>query len=153
MRHHPHLAALAAVVLGLALAAGTAPAQAPVIPRPIPGYGSPTVSPYINLLRNVNPQVVNYYGLVRPQVQFQGAVQGLQEQVTTLDATTAQAAAGLPPTGHTVSFRNYRGYFGRMTAVGVGGPVTGLGTPAGGGMAAAGRLATPTGGAPAAPRR
>jgi hypothetical protein len=77
------------------------------------GYRPPTYSPYLNLLRPGNP-AANYYGLVRPQVTFANAIQGLQREIT---ATAAQVAAGdqtdpgLPTTGHTTSFLNYSHYF------------------------------------------
>ena len=43
----------------------------------------PAVSPYINLLRRDNPAYLNYYGLVRPEVEFRNSINLLQQQVTT----------------------------------------------------------------------
>jgi hypothetical protein len=161
MRRFSHLAVLPGVFVGLALAAGTAPAQAPVMQRPLPpGYGSPTVSPYINLLNRNNPQFLNYYGIVRPEVQTQNALQGLQQQVGTLEETPAlgTGAAVLPTTGHRLAFGYFGGHFGRLYVggaagqAGFGGAAGGGAPAAAGGAVAAGRPAAT--GAPAmAPRR
>jgi hypothetical protein len=78
------LAMCAAVGAVLALSAGAARAQF--------GYYSPPqtspfprapISPYLNLARGGNP-AINYYGLVRPQVEFQQSIFGLQQQVSGL---------------------------------------------------------------------
>src|SRR5689334_4123182 len=96
---HPVPIVGAALILGLA--ANRAAAQPGAItPRGVPGYTSPAVSPYINLLRSGSPAAVNYYGIVRPEFQFQNSLQNLQQQVTTLGATTTAetAATELPAT-------------------------------------------------------
>jgi hypothetical protein len=101
--------------LALSLAASAARAQPGAIsPRGVPGYTTPPVSPYINLLRSGSSAAVNYYGIVRPEFQVQNALQNLQQQVTTL-GETAGAETGpntLPATGHAVVFMNYSHYFG-----------------------------------------
>ena len=100
----------------------TAEANAqPPLPRPLGGATTPPVSPYINLLRGGNAPAINYYGLVRPQLDFRNSILALQGQVW-----YAQQAAGLQTgetgtTGHPVAFMNYGGYF--MTTAG--GPVAG----------------------------
>jgi hypothetical protein len=96
-----------AVALGIlnSLAAGRAMAQAYRPP--------PAVSPYLNILRGGQGPGLNYYNLVRPEVEFRGAIQQLQTQ----NATTSQALAalestsGLPTTGHRTGFMNYSQYF------------------------------------------
>jgi hypothetical protein len=84
----------------------------------------PTVSPYLNLNRGGTNPAINYYGIVRPQMQTQQNLQQVQQQLT------AQAAAGPGPdtamplttgalgatplvstTGHPVSYFNYSHYF------------------------------------------
>jgi hypothetical protein len=105
-----------AVVLGAAWAAeGRATAQAPFGRPPGPAPVLPPVySPYLNLLRRDNSTVQNYYGLVRPEIEFRGAVAGLQQQITAVgqEATTAiDAATGLPYTGHPTQFLNTSHYF------------------------------------------
>ena len=110
------------LVLGLLVA--DAAAQPPVGPRPLTGAKTPPVSPYLNLLRPGTSPGINYYGLVRPQVDFLNSVQALQSQFG-----YAQQAAGLPAgdlgtTGHPVFFLNYNAYFLNTT-----------GQPAGGGLA------------------
>jgi hypothetical protein len=74
----------------------------------------PAFSPYLNLLRPGGSPVQNYYGLVRPEVQFRQSIQGLQGVVTANQQALAEAradASGLPATGHPVQFLNYGGYF------------------------------------------
>src|SRR5438105_7645188 len=109
-----------AAVAALSLTAA-ATAQPPA-PRPLGGVPSPPVSPYINLFRGgVNPGI-NYYGLVRPQIDLRNAVLGLQGQVWyAQQANNLQATGDWGTTGHPVSFLNYGGYF--MSTVG--GPVAG----------------------------
>src|SRR5262245_24622450 len=76
-----------------------------------PGLGSPgyrpPVSPYLNLTRPGN-QAINYYGLVRPQVEGAQALQQLEGQFNPtgagafgafgagVDPLTGAPAAGLP---------------------------------------------------------
>jgi hypothetical protein len=113
---------MALLALALGLAGGRVQAQ--------PGYPGgyrPPFSPYLNLLRpGVNP-ALNYYGLVRPQVEFRNSIQGLERQVGALDSQLANQEAGasaFPTTGHPVQFMNTSHYFGRSPASGaVGGGV------------------------------
>jgi hypothetical protein len=92
-------------------AAGFAQAQSPPPPRPVP-YQRPTVSPYLNLARGGTP-ALNYYNLVRPQVEFQNSIQRLQQDVATNQQTVAglDAALTLPATGHATRFMDYSQYF------------------------------------------
>src|SRR4051794_13123065 len=75
---------------------------------------SPTFSPYLNLLRPGN-QAVNYYGLVRPQQEFRSGLESLQQQYNTLNrevnTPSENGPAGLPATGHAVTFMNTGRYF------------------------------------------
>jgi hypothetical protein len=142
-----------AVVVGLWAGAGRAPAQSPGPPRlgaPPPPPGS---SPYLNLLRGGNP-AINYYGLVRPQQNFQTAIQTLQaqQQAALPPAPTGPAEdPGLPGTGVAVGFLNHHVYF--MSLGGPGGAAFGgLGTgtvtrasPIGAGLQAPARPAAPRG--------
>jgi hypothetical protein len=107
---------LVAAALGpLLWTAGEARAQPQV-----PGYNPfrPTVSPYINLLRNNNNnsfafnQGINYFGIVRPEFNIQNSLLQLDQQVT---ANQQAIALGdntpLQATGHPVNFLNHRRYF------------------------------------------
>src|SRR5262245_50386888 len=85
-----------ALVLGVAGEARAQPTVLPTIPgsnyRPgVNPTGTPTYSPYLNLLRRGNPAYQNYYGLVRPEVEFRSAVRGLQQQAL----QTQQSITGL----------------------------------------------------------
>ena len=114
--------------LGSALAVvcliGTAAAQPPAAPRSANG---PTTSPYLNLARRGLGPAVNYYGIVRPQVQTAATLQGLQEP-TNLPSPFAAASGGDQPvvTGNPYGFQNYRLYFqNQFTAGGYGPPQVG----------------------------
>lgn len=98
------------VLCVLGLSAGAATAQPRVGPTP-----RPPVSPYLNLIRPGNSPGVNYYGLVRPQIEFRNNLQNLQQQVTTnRDAITGlntTVSAAIPVTGHATTYLNTGGYF------------------------------------------
>lgn len=71
----------------------------------------PSYSPYLNLLRPGNP-AVNYYGLVRPEMETLNFLNQVERQVTRLQNTPQTIITpGLPPTGHTVGFMNASRYF------------------------------------------
>ncbi len=103
--------ALAACVLG------TAAASAQIGPTPL---GPPVTSPYLNLLRPGSPTFLNYYGLVRPELQLraqqgllQNQVTGLNENLTSL-STASGSGQGLGSdlaTGHGFGFQTHRQYF------------------------------------------
>ena len=95
-------------ILLLCLAAGGASAQTGAGPAP----SRPAVSPYLNLLRPGNSPGVNYYGLVRPQLELQNGLRNLQQQVQTNETAIAGLnKAILPTTGHTSTFLNTGGYY------------------------------------------
>ena len=100
------------VIATLSLPAGDLCAQ-----PPLPGGMSsrpPAFSPYLNLLRSGGSPALNYFGLVRPEMQFRQAIQTLnsdvaqnRQQIGNLDPTNS----ALPFTGHTTQFMNLGGYF------------------------------------------
>ena|SRR5665213_4636896 len=105
----------AVIALALALAAGVVYAQAPVTPQaPTQPYSPPVISPYLNLLNRGNP-AINYYGIVRPEVQEQQQLQrlqfGLARTNAEIEAATTTGPGGLPTTGHTVGFMTQARYF------------------------------------------
>lgn len=79
----------------------------------------PTISPYLNMTRRGTNAAINYYGLVRPQIDTGRNLQQLQQQFQQLDGgalnqgtTTATPDAGsMLATGHPVAFMNYAAYF------------------------------------------
>ncbi|WLD12437.1 hypothetical protein [Planctellipticum variicoloris] len=96
------------------LAVESACAAPPQFNRP----NRPTVSPYINLLNNINQDpAITYYGQIRPQQEFRAAeaanaaaIRGLDKRLTT---TEKEMPSGkLSASGHSTSFLNTRGYFG-----------------------------------------
>jgi hypothetical protein len=110
-------------------------AQAPIgsyTPPQVNPY--PTVSPYLNLNRNLN-SATNYFGVVRPQFDNQQAIQQLQQQYQAIQGTQGMMPAGtgpvapeeIAPTGHRMggSF-NYSHYYPLFyTGGGFGGSATG----------------------------
>jgi hypothetical protein len=122
------LVAVGLVAISLA-APGAAQAQfgpgfpgAPTGPLP-GGYGSAAVSPYLNLVQRGFSPAITYYGIVRPQINLQNAVQGLQfQQLMGAGAPSSVASDqytnGIPYSGHTSTFMNYSHYFGGASGVG-----------------------------------
>lgn len=98
-----------------AVAFGTAPvtAQAPYTGPGTNPANPPTVSPYLNLLRRGSSPGVNYYGLVKPDLEFRNAYRGLQQQLNLQQNAPQQTdqQTGLPYTGHLAVFLNTGGYF------------------------------------------
>jgi hypothetical protein len=76
-------------------------------------YGTPAVSPYLNMVRAGTNPAINYYGLVRPQMDTARALQTLQQQYTfgVTNVPEDNAGNGLSITGHAVQFFNYGTYF------------------------------------------
>jgi hypothetical protein len=101
--------------------------------QPIIGNGGPPVvgsggnfqqpvSPYLNLLNRNGSPVINYYGIVRPQLQAQANFQSLQNQINPAYANQSTMGYDQPSvTGHAFGFQNYRLYFqNQFTAGGFG---------------------------------
>jgi hypothetical protein len=128
--------------------------------RPLP-TSRPAVSPYLNLLRRGQDPALNYYNLVRPEIEGRNAILQLQSQTT----ANRQALTGLeqglflPTTGHRSGFMNYYSFFLNNNARG-GGYAAGLGVAGRPGGAAGpvgprmgGGATQPNPAATAAPRR
>jgi hypothetical protein len=97
----------------------------------------PTVSPYLNMLRGGNA-AINYYGVIRPQMQTAQMLQQLQQQQLVLPAarvnvplTDEDLNLGVPTTGHPVQFMNYGQFFPQGgSRTGTGAAMRGTATPA-----------------------
>lgn len=103
---------LITLAAGTSFVIGSAQAQAPYGPAVgAPPITTPPVSPYINLGRTGSP-AINYFGLVRPELNFRNSILQLQRQAaTTQQAITEVQDAALPATGHPSRFLNYSPYF------------------------------------------
>jgi hypothetical protein len=113
------LAALGLVSAALAAAPGRATAQGfGTFGRP--PVGRPAVSPFLNLFRGGNP-AINYYGLVRPEIDTRNSLLQLQQQsvqgaipLGIVGQPTDRTLQGPPSTGHPVRFGNYGRYFANL---------------------------------------
>jgi hypothetical protein len=127
MKHLTLAAASAAVWLTLTAPAWAQPGY--VRPQTNP-YGQPIVSPYVNLNRGFGNAGINYFGIVRPQLQAQQAFQQLQQQQAYLDQAVAAGITGVDPnqpgTGHGTRFFNYSHYFSNQGSRAVPPPFGGL---------------------------
>jgi hypothetical protein len=131
--------AIAAVLTTLAISGGAVNAQPPrpggYGPPPPPGgaYYSrpPAFSPYLNLLRGGGSATLNYYGLVRPEMQFRQSLQNLSGDVAMnqqmVDSLGMQMM-GQSATGHSTQFMNLGGYF-MNSGGGMGASILGGGNP------------------------
>lgn len=109
---HTILASVLAVIATLSLKTGDLAAQPPApggqFSRP------PAFSPYLNLLRSGGSPTLNYFGLVRPEMQFRQAIQTLNADISQnrqLIGNLDPGVGGLPFTGHPTQFMNLGGYF------------------------------------------
>ena len=105
------------IVAGCAVAVGLSAGAAHAQP-PVPGGGGysrpPAFSPYLNLIRGGGSPALNYYGIVRPQVQAREAILNLSNEVNQNQQAIGNLAAGggeLPVTGHMTQFMNLGGFF------------------------------------------
>lgn len=101
-----NLTIVSLIVLALPVMAQMPPAAIP--PQMQQPPLRPTISPYLNLLRNNVPAYQNYYGLVQPQMQAQAAINNLQNQVLGLQNFTASVYGG---TGNELYTGKQVGYF------------------------------------------
>ena len=136
-------ALVTAAVVAACGSASPALAQYPPQPwRPGPAISQPVVSPYLNLLRPGN-LAVNYYGLVRPEIEFNQSINRLSSQLNAVGQLAQSETGGLGglATGHPISFMNYSHYY-PQTRGGMGGG-GGFGRPGGtsfGGMGGVGGM-------------
>jgi hypothetical protein len=101
-----------AALVAIAILAGRSFGQIPIGgPGPLP-QNQPIYSPYLNMLRSGNSPTVNYFGLVRPELNATSALYNLQQQNVNTQQNLDQLQAGaLPATGHPAQFLNLGGYF------------------------------------------
>jgi hypothetical protein len=95
-------------LVGLFCGTGSLLAQYPGMPGQ-----RPPVSPYINLGRPQLAPAIDYYGIVRPQLDFRQSLAGINRQVTTNELAIGSLAESrvLPPTGVAGNFNTQYRYF------------------------------------------
>ena len=87
-----------------------------------PGYGpiqtNPAYNPYLNLLRPGGSVFQNYFGLVRPEIEFRRTISGLQyqaaalsQQVGGLTESSMANPEGIRATGFRPGYFTQRKYF------------------------------------------
>ena len=81
----------------------------------------PAVSPYIHILRQGASPVVNYYGIVRPELQFRGAIAQNQLDIASNQQAISNFNPGPITTGHHAGFMTQWRYF---MNTGVGAPTS-----------------------------
>ena len=96
----------------LLLATEAASAQ----PQVGPPTQRPAFSPYLNLARQGGSPALNYYGLVRPEIQARQSIQNLQGAVGANQQAISNIESGasgsdVSTTGHQAGFLNYGNYF------------------------------------------
>ena len=98
----------------------------------------PAYSPYLNLTRRDAPLINQYYGLVRPEINFRNALGQLDTQQTTTanQQTALENSLTLPPTGHASRFLTHGSYFLNSGGQGGGAQFAAPAGPAPGGQAA-----------------
>lgn len=125
-------------------------------------YSRPRVSPYINLLRGGSGPAINYYGIVRPEIEARAGIFEAQQQAQ----LNQQAISGMQSsgretliTGRVAGFQNHMSYFQNyggavQGAVGIpGGGLAGGAARTGGVVGGAGRTGgRPVGGSPLSSR-
>jgi hypothetical protein len=109
---------IALPALGLAFFVSVAPLWAQGLGNPA---NRPAVSPYINLLRGGSSGGVNYYGLVRPEIEFRSGIQRNQQQIAASQQSYSELTTGLSTTGHPTRYMTHWSYF-MNNGVGTGQP-------------------------------
>ena len=129
-------------VCSLLFVAGSANAQGGFPGSQYGPSSRPAYSPYLNLTRRDAPLVTNYYGLVRPEVNFRNALQQLDSQQAQTNSQQAalESALAYPATGHPSRFLSHNGYFLTNSSGGGGGQFA---APAGGAQGTAGAAQAP----------
>jgi hypothetical protein len=78
----------------------------------------PSVSPYLNLINNNDPNLTNYQSLVRPQINQQRVNSQQSAQINRLEAkppTSGNAGSeSLRSTGHQATWKNYSHYYPKL---------------------------------------
>ena len=86
------------------------PSQAPYVRPPVSPYPRPSVSPFLNLNRGGVP-ALNYYNLVRPQMDFQSSLNVLENRADLLGQSLEEGRTLGLSTGQPSQFMTHGRYF------------------------------------------
>lgn len=86
------------------------PTQAPYVRPPVSPYPRPSVSPYLNLTRGGVP-ALNYFNLVRPQVDVQSSLNVLENRADLLGQTLEESRSLGVGTSYPSQFMTHGRYF------------------------------------------
>lgn len=84
-----------------------------VLAQPVFPASRPTFSPYLNLARSGSSPTLNYYGLVRPEINNRQNLQAIQSVAAANQRSIGDLVNGgeLPTTGVSSQFMNHYSYF------------------------------------------
>jgi hypothetical protein len=76
-------------------------------------FQRPAVSPYLNLFNGGTNPAINYFGIIRPQIEFRNSLLQMQQQIAMGEQSTSDLATtlGMVTTGHPSFFMSHRKYF------------------------------------------
>ena len=74
-------------------------------------WAAPDDEACLSLLERAYDAGINYYGLVRPQIEFRADVQQLQRNTTMLQSGVNQLSGNDLATGHPVGYMYFGGYY------------------------------------------
>ena len=84
-----------------------------LLAQPVFPASRPTFSPYLNLARSGSSPTLNYYGLVRPEINNRQNIQAIQSVATSNQSSIGDLVngVGIPTTGLSSQFLNHYKYF------------------------------------------
>jgi hypothetical protein len=84
-----------------------------VFAQPVFPSSRPTFSPYLNLARSGSSPTLNYYGLVRPEINNRQNIQAIQSVAASNQRSIGDLVNGgeFPTTGVSSQFMNHYSYF------------------------------------------
>lgn len=119
-----------------------------VLAQPVFPASRPTFSPYLNLARSGSSPTLNYFGLVRPEINNRQNIQAIQSAAASNQRSISDLVNGgeLPTTGVSSQFMNHYSYFQNQGSGNFGRGQSGRSNFAGGSMGNSGSMGSNGGG-------